>query len=313
MRVSTSTFTGNFLTEIQQLEQQQNNLQSEASSGLSVVSPEDNPAVMSQVLNLQSDQSANSQYQTNIAQLQAVATASGSAMTSLQSLVSQASQIATEASSSTTSSTQMSAYATQVESLIQQALQLANTQDSDGDYLFSGTATSTQPFVATTDASGNVTGVTYQGNNKTVQGQIASNMTVIARVPGANPGTTGEEGLFTDARSGADLFNHLIALQQDLAAGNHSAISSTDAPALAKDEDNVVNQISANGVMQSALTTANSIASSRNTNIASQISGDADADLATTMTELDKTQTAYEAALESGTMVMNVSLLNFLA
>jgi len=34
--------------------------------------------------------------------------------------------------------------------------------------------------------------------------------------------------------------------------------------------------------------------------------------LAQTLTELDQTQTAYQAALESGSKVMNLSLLNFL-
>jgi len=108
------------------------------------------------------------------------------------------------------------------------------------------------------------------------------------------------------------VFSHLIALQQNLTAGNTSAIASTNIPALNKDDDNIVTQISGNGAMQSALTSASSIATAQGTNLTTQISGDTSADLATTLTELSQTQTAYEAALESGTMVMSVSLLNFL-
>ena len=60
-----------FLNNIQSLQLQQNTLQGEASSGLSVSSPQDNPAVMDQVLNQQTDSAANTAYQSNITQLQA--------------------------------------------------------------------------------------------------------------------------------------------------------------------------------------------------------------------------------------------------
>ena len=313
MRISNSSFTNNFLNEVDQLQQKQSTLQGQVSSGLDVTLPENNPAIMAQVLSLQTTSAANAQYQTNIAQLQGAATTSATAMDSLQTLSSQASEIALQAGNGTTSSTQLSAYAIQVESLLQQALSLGNTKDADGNYIFGGTASNTPPFVATTDANGNITDVTYQGNTQVNQNEIAPNTTVTAQVPGENNTGSGPQGLFADTRTGANLFSDLISLQSNLASGNTSAISSANAPALTKDDDNIITQISANGVMQSALTAANSIATAQSTNIASQISGDTNADLATTMTSLDQTQTAYEAALESGMMVMQVSLVNFLA
>jgi flagellar hook-associated protein 3 FlgL len=308
MRISDSNFTDNFLGQIQQLEQQMNTLQDQASSGLSVTSPEDNPSVMAQVLNLQTDSSVNAAYQNNITQLQSTATTSATAMSSLQTLVSQVNDIATSAASGTTSANQLSTYAAQVASLIQQAVQLGNTQDADGNYIFSGTTSSTPPFSATTDASGNVTAVTYSGGTAVAKSDIGPNTTVSAQVLGSGP-----DGLFANSSTNADLFGDMIKLQQNLASGNTSAISSTDIPALNKDEDNVIDQISANGVMQAALTTASNIASAQSTNITTQVSGETSADLAQTMTELAQTQTAYEAALESGTKVLQISLVDFLA
>jgi flagellar hook-associated protein 3 FlgL len=307
MRISDSTFTDNFLNQIQQLQQQQNTLQEQSSSGLSVTLPEDNPSVMAQVLNLQTDSAANAAYQSNITQLQSTATISATAMNSLQTILSQVNDIATEASNGTTSSTQLATYATQVEDLIQQALQLGNTQDADGNYIFSGTASDTKPFVVTT-TNGSITSVAYKGGTKVAESDIGPNTTVSAQVLGS-----GADGLFTNTSTGADVFGDMIALQQNLASGNTSAISSTDAPALSNDEDNVISQISANGVMQSALTAASNIASAQSTNLTTQISGDTSADLATTLTELTQTQTAYEAALESGTKVLQLSLVDFLA
>jgi flagellar hook-associated protein 3 FlgL len=313
MRISNLNVTNSFLTQVQQLQQQMNTLQGQAASGLSVTNPEDNPSVMAQVLNLQTDSASNAAYQNNIKQLQSTATTSATAMTSLQTIISQVNDIATEATSGTNSSTQLATYAAQVASLIQQAVQLGNTQDNNGNYIFSGTATTTQPFAAATDNNGNIMSVAYNGDTEVAQSDIGPNTMVSAQVPGENNTGSGAEGLFADSRTGADLFSHMVALQQDLASGNTSAISSTDAPALTKDEDNVINQISANGVMQSALTTASSIATAQSTNLATQTSDDTSADLARTITELSQTQTAYEAALESGTKVLQLSLVNFLS
>ena len=72
-------------------------------------------------------------------------------------------------------------------------------------------------------------------------------------------------GSITDSRTGADFFNHLIALRNDLQAGNTQAIASTDQANLAKDEDNITSQISANGLIQSQLNDASAVASTQST------------------------------------------------
>jgi flagellar hook-associated protein 3 FlgL len=293
------------------LESQQTTLQNQATTGLKVSKPEDDPSAMDQVLNLQSEASANTQYQNNITSVTNSATTVSDSLNSLQSLVEQASEIATDADG-TTSPTQLSSYATQVGQLVQQALQIANTKDANGNYLFGGTANSSTPFSATTNASGDITSVAYNGNTAVAKSEIAPGVTVTAQIPGENNTGSGPEGIFADSRNGADIFSHLISLQQDLASGNTSAIASTDAPNLTKDEDNVVSQIGGNAVLQSTLTAAGNVANQTATNVDAEMSNDTSADLATTLTQLDQTQTAYQAALESGTMVMSVSLLNFL-
>ncbi|HZM03916.1 MAG TPA: flagellar hook-associated protein FlgL [Candidatus Saccharimonadales bacterium] len=312
MRISNTAFSDNFLYTVNNLQQQENTLQSEASSGQKISRPEDNPSVMAQVLNDQASQASAAHYSSNITQLQSEATTSATAMNSLQTLSSRVNEIATLASNGTNSSAQLSTYANEMTSLIQQAAQIGNTQDGEGNYIFSGTASNKEPFATATDASGAVTSVSYQGNSNTAQSEIASNVKVAALVPGANTSGSGALGLFADSRTGVDLFAHMISLQQDLASGNAAAISTTDAAAVANDADHIVAQISANGVMQSALTTAGNIATSQTANLTTQISGDTNADLAQTLTQLDQTQTAYEAALESGTKIMGLSLLNYI-
>jgi flagellar hook-associated protein 3 FlgL len=311
MRVSSSTFPDNFLYQTNLLQGQQTQLQQEATTGLKLSLPEDNPSAMAQVLNLQSDADANTQYQANITNLTDQATNVSSALTSLQAIVSKAGEIATSADG-TTSPAGFTSYATQVGELIQQALQLANSQDSQGNYIFGGTKSGAPPFTATTDSNGNVTGVTYNGNSSVNQAEIGPGVTVTAQVPGANTTGSGANGLFVNSSSGADLFNHLISLQQDLTAGNATAVSTTDAPNITKDENNVIGQVSANGVLQARLEATGSMEGLQGTDLTAQISNKTDANLATTLTNLQQTQTAYQAALQSSVMVMNLSILDFL-
>jgi flagellar hook-associated protein 3 FlgL len=311
MRVSSSSFAQSFLYQTNQLENEQNTLQSEATTGLKFASPADDPSGMSEALDLQTDSTANTQYQSNITQLQDSATTSYNALNGLQTLISQANTIAAGVDG-TTSQSAMAADATQVGAILQQALQLANTQDSSGNYIFGGTNVSTPPFAATTDANGNVTGVAYQGNTSLAQAEIAPGVTVSAQTLGANTTGTGPRGLITDSRYGADLFNHLISLQNDLSSGNASAVTTTDVPNLSNDENNIAYQVGSNGVVQSELTNTNAVATQQGTSLTTQMSNLTNANLATTLTQLQQTETAYQAALESGVQVMQISLLNYI-
>jgi flagellar hook-associated protein 3 FlgL len=311
MRISSSMLTDNLISQMNQLQGRQIQLQNQVTTGLKVTLPEDDPAAMNQVLGLQTEDAANTQYQSNITQLQGAATTAANAMNSLQTITEQAGEIATEAGGVNASS-QLSTYATQVGNLIQEALQAANTQDAQGNYIFGGTIDNKTPFTAATDSSGNVTAVTYNGNTGVSESQIGPGQTVSAQVPGENTTGSGPAGLLADSRSGADLFRDLISLQQNLLSGNTAAIASTDSPNLSTDENNIVSNIAANGVLQSTLESAGTTATQLGTAITTQTSNLTSADLATALTQLDQTQTAYQAAMQSGVMIMNMSILDFL-
>jgi flagellar hook-associated protein 3 FlgL len=314
MRVGTNAYVNTLIGQVDQLSSQMNSLEGEVSTGLSVQSPSDNPEAMETTLEDLASQSTLNQYSSNITTLQSQANSVYSALNSLQTIVSQAQSIATEAGSVTASKTDLSDYASQITSLIQQAASLMNSQDpSMGQYLFGGTASGQQPFTVTTNASGDVTAVTYSGNSSVNQVQVGSNTSVSVEVPGVNNTGTGPQGVITDSRSGADLFNHLISLQNDLLSGDTSAISSTDVPNLQKDEDNVTYQVAYNGNVQTQLDTASSFASTQSTALNTSISNASSADAVDATVKLTQTQDAYEAALEVTSKVMQVSLVDFLA
>jgi flagellar hook-associated protein 3 FlgL len=313
MRVATDSYTNTFISEVNALSSQMNTLQNNVSTGLDVHSPSDNPDAMETTLNDLTSQSAQEQYTNNITSLQSQANSNYSVLQSLQSIVSQAQSIATEAGSATVTQSNLNDYAGQITSLIQQAVQLANSQNPEtGQYLFGGTNSGQQPFTATTDANGNVTAVTYQGNSSVNQAEIAPGVAISVGVPGTNSSGTGPQGLITDSRTGADLFNHLISLQNDLLSGNTSAVTSTDSQSLRNDENNVTYQVAYNGNVQTRLETASSFASSQSQSLTQGISNASSTDVVQAMIQLNQTQAAYEAALETTSRVMQISLVNFL-
>jgi flagellar hook-associated protein 3 FlgL len=233
---------------------------------------------------------------------------------SLQTISSRVGEIATAAGNVTNSPTDLNNYAGEVSSLIQQAAQLLNTKDpATGQYLFGGTNSGQPPYAVATDANGNVTGVTYQGNASVNQTEIAPGVTIAVDVPGENTSGSGAYGVVTDSRTGADLFNHLIALQNDLSSGNTSAITSTDAPNLQNDQNNLTYQVANNGNVQARLNTASALATSQASALNGLISNESGADLVQVLTQLTQTQTAYQAALQSSASIMQLSLLNYLS
>jgi flagellar hook-associated protein 3 FlgL len=313
MRIATNAYTDAMLNQYNQLAGKQYTLQNQVSTGLRVQSASDDPVAMQNTLDYAADKSTQTQYSANITTLQSRADTIYTALQSLQTVSSRVGEIATSAATATTSASDLNNYADEVNTLIKQVVTAANTTDpSTGQYLFGGTASGSAPFTATTDANGNVTAVTYNGNSSVNQSEIGTNLTTSVDIPGANTGTGGVRGLITDQQSGADFLNHLISLRNDLQAGNKTAITNTDSVNLGKDENNLAYQVANNGVQQNQLTAAATFATNRSSGLDTMISNASSADLMTTMVQLNQAQTAYQAALQSGSKIIQLSILNYI-
>lgn len=310
MRVTANTFPNSLLNQLTSLSQRQNKLQNQAATGQLVQLPEDDPVTMRRVLDMQTEGKTVGQYQRNISRHQELATASFNSIKALKKISDRAREISISADG-LKSPEELKIYAKELTELIKTAVQATNTKNR-GDYIFAGTISNQPPFTLTTDAENNVTSVTYQGNVTLAESEIASGITLSAQSVGENNTGTGPRGLISDNRAGADFFNHLISLQNNLNSGNVAAIENTDRANLAGDEDNFLYHIGTNGAIQSRLEATDSIASKRTDNLEALISSDVDADLAQTLVRLNQTQTAYQAALQSAGKILSSSLLDYL-
>lgn len=310
MRVTANTFPNSLVDQLSKLAGRQNQLQNQAATGQRITLSEDDPRGMQRVLDLQAEGSAIGQYQRNIATMGDVTKAGYQVLRGLKTVSDRASELATLADG-TRSPDELKLYAVEVTQLIKQAVQLTQTR-FQGDYLLGGTRTDTAPFTMTTDANGNVTAVTYQGNQSVIEREVAEGTTMAVQAIGANPTGSGSRGVITDSRFGADFFNHLISLQNHLLTGDTAAIANTDRTALAQDEDNLVLHLGSNAATQARLEASNKLLATRSLTVETQVSREADADLAQTLVRLGQVQNSYRAALDSGARLLNQSLLDYL-
>jgi len=121
MRVTNNTFTNSLLFQLQRLSSRQAKLQQQAATGQRVTFPEDDPAAMRRVMDLQTDARSADQYLRNISRNKEIATTSFASLKSLNSVLDRASEIATLADP-LRSPEDLKIYAAEVDQLIQQAL-----------------------------------------------------------------------------------------------------------------------------------------------------------------------------------------------
>jgi flagellar hook-associated protein 3 FlgL len=297
MRITNNMVTSSMVSEMQQLETQQSTLQSEVASGLAVTQPSDNPQAFGQVIELQGQNAQLEQYGDNANQAMNVANASYSGLNSLQQLYDTASQQGTLGSSATNSTTQQG-YATEVDQLIQQAVQVGNTQ-LDGSYIYAGTADSTPPFVTTENSQGQIASVQYVGNSDTTPIPISQNATVSAGTSGAT-----NSGI-------ADFINNLVSLRDALQSGDAASINSANT-ALTPSEDVITTAVADNGAVQARIGSDQTEQQATAIQNETMISDASSVNLPTTEVQLSQNQLAYQAALQSASSIMHLSILNYI-
>ncbi len=310
MRVTPSTYANELRLQLTRLGQRQSRLQQQAATGQRVQVASDDPVAMRRIMDLQTESRKLGQYQENIARQQESASASYHAIRALQRLVERASEIAI-AADDLRSPEELAIYAKEITELIKQAVHEANTRHH-GDALFGGTRKDQPPFQLALDPDGRVTGVTYQGNTESPAVEVAAGVTLTTEHLGANPAGSGPRGLLADPRDGVDVFGHLIDLQNRLLAGDTAAIQQSSRAALVSDSDHLIVQIGTNGALQARLEALTSVAEQRSLAIDNRVSAEADVDLAETLVRLTQTQTAYQAALQSASRLLNQSLLDYI-
>jgi flagellar hook-associated protein 3 FlgL len=172
MRVTQNLNQTQFITALNTLESNLSQTQNQISTNLSFTTPAQNPVAAGAVNNYGQALAQSKQYDTNANSAQTRLATEDTALSQVQSALQSLRDLALQANSGTLSSTDRKSIATQATQIQASLVSLANTQDGNGEYIFGGFATQTQPFALS------ATGATYSGDQGQRQVQIAAGQTV---------------------------------------------------------------------------------------------------------------------------------------
>ncbi|MCE9612542.1 MAG: hypothetical protein K8R23_20265 [Chthoniobacter sp.] len=295
MRIPNNSFSQTLVSQLQKLTVKQSKLHDEAATGQRITDPGDDPAAFTRVLQLQAEKQQIQQFAKNNNRAHDISVSSFAAVESVKKLSDRAGELAVLGSGVT--STDGWAYAAETNQMIEQALQFGNTQYS-GEHLFGGTKSDTPPFTATRDASGNITGVTYTGAATGAEFRISEGTKL-------SPFTNG-----TENQKLADFMNNLVSLRDALQTGNAGVVSAVR-PSLETSENELLVTISSIGAKQTRLESDAAQNEARFSELEKLTGAETDVDLSQVIVKLTQAQTAYEAALKSGSQILQMSLLDY--
>ena len=146
MRISTNQIFQRGTNGILDQQAKVSKTQLQLSTGKRVVTPSDDPTASVQILELQHSIDIKNTYQTNIGYAQASLSSEESVLSSSSDVLQRIRELAIQANSGALSNSDLQSISTEVQQNLSEILGLANSRDGNGDYLFSGNRTTTQPF-----------------------------------------------------------------------------------------------------------------------------------------------------------------------
>jgi len=179
MRVTQTLNQLQFIASLNTLESNLAQTQNQISSQLSFTTPSQNPVAAGAVDGYNQSLAQATQYDTNANSAQTALGTEDNAMSQVQTALQSLRDLALQANSGALTAADRSSIATQAKQIQATLVSLANTQDGNGEFIFGGYTTQTQPF------SLSVTGATYAGDLGQRQVPISAGQSVAIGDSGA--------------------------------------------------------------------------------------------------------------------------------
>jgi len=195
MRVSTSQIYNIADIGMRDAQVSINKTNQQISSGKRVLSPSDDPVAATSILTLNQELTRTTQYNKNINLAENNLNLEETTLDSVMSLIQRTRELAVKAGSTAVlSASDYKAIAAEIDSSIGQLLNLQNTRNSSGQYIFGGYQSETIPFVD--KGEGNYI---YQGDDGQMQLQVSTTVKVAVNDSGKH--------VFMDIPSSHNTFN----------------------------------------------------------------------------------------------------------
>ncbi len=235
--ISSNQFYAGGLSGILQQQTTLGTLSQQLSTGNALVDPSAQPVAVAQNVDLTAQIGQLAGYTQNGSNAQQSLQLESSTLQSVSTLVDQVRQLALQMNNGTVNGQELQNAGTTMQGYLQQLVQYGNTQDGQGNYVFAGSRSQTQPFVL--QANGQVL---YQGDGSQNQLALGPSLNTATGDPGSAVfmNIPGGNGTFSVSASGGNtggaslgpgsVNNPSLAQQVLLVAGTQYHISFSAAP-----------------------------------------------------------------------------------
>ncbi len=300
-RITSDMVTSSTLANINAAEVALNRTQEELASGKSILEPSSDPYGASQIIDLQSAIDGLTSYEQSASDGLSRMNAASGALSSMDSQVQRVRELVLQAANGTNSPSDLEDIAGEVAQLTEGVKQDALTQ-YDGQYVFSGTLTSTAPYVQGAEDE-------YRGNTAPLARAVGPGSTVnvavnLSAVLGSGAGA-----------ADGKLLDTLRTITAHLSEGTPAAVEAlrtTDLSNLDGNLNSLTGVQAEAGSTTDQLNLALSRISALSTTDTEQLSNVQDANIAKVSMEYSNEHAAFEAALKAGASIVQESLLEFL-
>jgi flagellar hook-associated protein 3 FlgL len=238
----------------------------------------------------------NKQFGSNMAVARTRLETQETALASITSLLQRASELAIQGNNGTTGQSGRDGIAAEVDQLLEQLLALANTRDSNGEYLFGGLQRASEPFTIVAGS------IVYNGDDIQRQLQVSEDR----RMADAD---TGQDIFMSVNPAGESAFDVLSVLAADLRSGADLSGSISDVR-LALEQ--VLESRARGGARLNALDDLGSINADMAVTLEAQLSEIRDLDYAEAVARMNRQLTALQASQQSYAKLSQLSLFNYL-
>lgn len=304
MRVSTSMLFRNGLNAIQQQQSGLATTQQQVATGKRLLSPSDDPVGAQRLLDLQKSLGLNQRYQQNADRAAQRLAMEEHALDGVVSALQRVRELAIQGNNDTQTVADRRAIAIELAARLEELVGLGNTRDANGEFLFSGNASHTQPFVQGAGGS-----IVYNGDDGARQLPVGPSYQVAVGDAG-NDVFMRPSSVFQTVQDLVDAFN-TPATDAASRATLHDSVNQ-----FLTDIDQSMEQI---GMVRAKIGARLNAAESQkqaNEDLALQlseaISSIQDIDYAEAISRLNQQLTALQAAQQSFLRVQDLSLFRFL-
>jgi flagellar hook-associated protein 3 FlgL len=219
MLAGLDAFNSTFLSDLNTTENRINRANEQLSTGYRVNQPSDDPGAIDAILGYQGQIDQVTQIKSNVSQATTIANVADSAIASASNMLNELTSIAAQGASSTSTPATRSSLGQQVQGIEQQLVSLANTT-FNGQYVFGGDASTTQPYTFNWSVAGGV-----------VRNNTSTNTIVITNSDGdtlAVPGQTAQQIFDAQNADGSpatgNIFQNVYALGQALQNNDEAGV-----------------------------------------------------------------------------------------